>query len=99
MQSSLGGREGVAEDDYNPWRCRGRARLDEVQRVQGPAEGLSVVKEHQGGQCSRMESVQGRAEGHKAGGEGGGAGWALSSLAGPLGASQATVMDLPFTLI
>lgn len=48
MQSSLGGRE-----DYNPWRSGGRALLDEVQRVQGPQEGLSVVKEHQGGPCSR----------------------------------------------
>ena len=25
MQSSLGGREGVAEEDYKPWRFRGRA--------------------------------------------------------------------------
>lgn len=99
MQSSLGGREGVAEDDCNPWRSRGEARLDEVQRVQGPAEGLSVVKKHQGGQCSRMESAQGRAEGHKAGGEGGGAGWALPISRGLAGPAQATVMDLPFTLI
>lgn len=67
MQSSLGGREGVAEEHYKPWRFRGRALLDKVQQVQGPAEGLSVVKEHQGGQCSRLESAQGRAVGYKAG--------------------------------
>lgn len=73
MQSSLGGREGVAEEDYKPWRFRGRALLDEVQWVQGPTEGLSVVTEHHGvsaadwSQCSRLESAQGRAVGYKAG--------------------------------
>jgi len=71
--------------------------LDEVQRVQGPAEGLSVVTEHHGvsaadwSQCSRLESAQGRAVGYKAGA------WRRWDRLGR--ASQATVMDLPFTLM
>ena len=55
MQSSLGDREDVAEKttirgdlgaELSWTRCRG---------CKGPEEGLSVVKEHQRGPCSRTE--------------------------------------------